>query len=199
MLFSGAGVVELDGVVVVGEHDSVVRVSVDQAIERGEFIEDHVQQARLFRDVEELQAMVDGALAFFRGDADEEAATSFDLAGVLQTIANDYADQDIEIAYAGPSHAVYRGRPFALKRAFANLIENAVKYGTPPTIELACQEKTITIKGVDEADSSQGEVSWIAPISRALLKARVGDEVSLMTPGGLEQLEVLAVSYPAPA
>ncbi|MDB5410519.1 MAG: histidine kinase [Rhodospirillales bacterium] len=112
---------------------------------RGELIEDEAQQARLFRDVDELQTMVDGALAFFRGDADEEAVTSFDLPGVLQTIANDYADQDIEIAYAGPSHAVYRGRPFALKRAFTNLIENAVKYGTPPTIELACQEKTITI------------------------------------------------------
>jgi signal transduction histidine kinase len=112
---------------------------------RGELIEDEVQQARLFRDVEELQGMVDGALAFFRGDADEEAVTSFDLPGVLQTIANDYADQGIEVAYAGPSHAVYRGRPFALKRGFTNLIENAVKYGTPPTIELTCQEKTITI------------------------------------------------------
>jgi signal transduction histidine kinase len=117
---------------------------------RGEFIEDEVQQARLFRDVDELQAMVDGALAFFRGDADEEAVTSFDLPGVLQTITNDYADQDIEIAYAGPSHAVYRGRPFALKRAFTNLIENAVKYGTPPTIELTCQEKTITIMVRDQ-------------------------------------------------
>jgi signal transduction histidine kinase len=112
---------------------------------RGELIEDEVQQARLFRDVDELQAMVDGALAFFRGDTDEEAVTSFDLPGVLQTIANDYADQDIAIAYTGPSHAAYRGRPFALKRAFTNLIENAVKYGTPPTIELACREKTITI------------------------------------------------------
>jgi signal transduction histidine kinase len=112
---------------------------------RGELIDDQVQQARLFRDVEELQAMVDGALAFFRGDADEEVATSFDLPAVLQTIANDYADQDIDIAYAGPSHAVYRGRPFALKRAFTNLIENAVKYATPPTIELACQDKTVTI------------------------------------------------------
>jgi len=117
---------------------------------RGELIEDEVQQARLFRDVDELQAMVDGALAFFRGDADEEAVTSFDLPVVLQTIANDYADQDIEITYVGPSHAVYRGRPFALKRAFTNLIENAVKYGTPPTIELSCQEKTITIMVRDQ-------------------------------------------------
>ena len=60
------------------------------------------------------------------------------------------------------------------------------------------EEKTITIKGVDEADSSQSEVSWIAPIARALLKARVGDEVSLITPQGLDHLEVLAVSYPCP-
>jgi len=60
------------------------------------------------------------------------------------------------------------------------------------------EERTITIKGVDEADSARGEVSWIAPIARALLKARVGDEVSFQAPGGLEELEVLDVSYPAP-
>jgi signal transduction histidine kinase len=124
---------------------------------RGELIEDEVQQVRLFRDVDELQAMVDGALAFFRGDADEEAMTSFDLPRVLQTIANDYADQEIEIGYAGPSHAVYRGRPFALKRAFTNLIENAVKYGTPPTIELTCREKTITVMVRDQGPGIPNE------------------------------------------
>jgi transcription elongation factor GreB len=42
-------------------------------------------------------------------------------------------------------------------------------------------------------------VSWIAPIARALLKARVGDEVRLTTPRGVEVLEVLEVRYPAPA
>ena len=59
-------------------------------------------------------------------------------------------------------------------------------------------ERTITIKGVDEADNLAGEVSWIAPIARALLKSREGDEVRLQTPGGSETLEVLAVVYPAP-
>src|SRR5215204_5437680 len=48
------------------------------------------------------------------------------------------------------------------------------------------EEKTVTIKGVDEVDNLQGEVSWVSPIARALIKARVGDEVQLMTPGGLE-------------
>jgi transcription elongation factor GreB len=60
-------------------------------------------------------------------------------------------------------------------------------------------ERTIRIIGVDEAESARGEVSWIAPIARALLKARVGDEVRLVTPRGAETLEVLEVRYPAPA
>ncbi len=59
-------------------------------------------------------------------------------------------------------------------------------------------ERTITIKGIDEADSLAGEVSWISPIARALLKAREGDEVSLMTPAGTERIEVVEVRYPSP-
>ena len=59
-------------------------------------------------------------------------------------------------------------------------------------------ERSVTIKGIDEADNLAGEVSWVSPIARALLKARVGDELQLMTPGGLERIEVVAVTYPAP-
>ena len=58
--------------------------------------------------------------------------------------------------------------------------------------------RTITIMGIDEADSSQGQVSWISPVARALLKARVGDEVMLPTPAGTRVLEILSVSYPQP-
>jgi len=61
------------------------------------------------------------------------------------------------------------------------------------------EERTVTIKGIDEADSLAGEVSWISPIARALLKAREGDEVTLATPGGVERIEILEVRYPAPA
>ena len=59
-------------------------------------------------------------------------------------------------------------------------------------------ERTVTILGIDEADSTQQQVSWISPIARALLKARVGDEVRLVTPHGVQELEVLRVHYPAP-
>ncbi|MGZ5204282.1 MAG: transcription elongation factor GreB [Caldimonas sp.] len=60
------------------------------------------------------------------------------------------------------------------------------------------EEKTVRITGVDEADSLRGDVSWVSPIARALIKARVGDEVQLQTPGGPETIEVLAVRYPEP-
>jgi len=60
------------------------------------------------------------------------------------------------------------------------------------------EERTVTIKGIDEADSLNGEVSWISPIARTLLKAREGDELQLVTPGGLEKIEVVAVRYPSP-
>ncbi len=62
----------------------------------------------------------------------------------------------------------------------------------------AGRERTITILGIDEADSAQAQVSWISPIARALLKAREGDVVKLVTPLGAEEIEVLAVRYPAP-
>lgn len=57
-------------------------------------------------------------------------------------------------------------------------------------------EKTITIVGIDEADLAQGKISWIAPIARALMKATEGDVVQLRVPGGMEQLEVIEITYP---
>ncbi len=62
----------------------------------------------------------------------------------------------------------------------------------------AGQERTVTIVGIDEADSAQGQVSWISPVARTLLKARVGDVLRLVTPAGVEEIEVLDVRYPAP-
>ncbi|MBP2294828.1 transcription elongation factor GreB [Azospirillum rugosum] len=57
-------------------------------------------------------------------------------------------------------------------------------------------ENTITIVGADEVDLDRGHVSWISPIARALLKAQEGDLVDLRTPAGVEQIEVVAITYP---
>ena len=60
-------------------------------------------------------------------------------------------------------------------------------------------ERTVTIMGIDEADSLQGQVSWVSPIARTLLKSHVGDALRLVTPSGVVDIEVLDVQYPAPA
>ncbi|MBI3901327.1 MAG: transcription elongation factor GreB [Nitrosomonadales bacterium] len=56
-------------------------------------------------------------------------------------------------------------------------------------------ERTYSIVGVDEADAGRGLVSWVSPLARALLKAREGDAVVLLVPGGVEELEVVEVAY----
>jgi transcription elongation factor GreB len=58
-------------------------------------------------------------------------------------------------------------------------------------------EMTITIVGVDEADLDRGQVSWLSPVARALMKAYEGDIVELRAPAGVEQIEVLAIRYGA--
>ena len=59
----------------------------------------------------------------------------------------------------------------------------------------AGDEKTIRIVGVDEARLEEGEVSWVSPIARALLKAWEGDVVKVHTPNGLEEIKVVEISY----
>ncbi|RFU46817.1 transcription elongation factor GreB [Paraburkholderia sp. DHOC27] len=58
--------------------------------------------------------------------------------------------------------------------------------------------RTVTIVGVDEVDLDHGRVSWISPIARALVKARIGDQVILHTPAGPEPIDIVDVRYPAP-
>ena len=59
-------------------------------------------------------------------------------------------------------------------------------------------ERTVTILGIDEADALQGQISWVSPVARTLLKSRVGDALKLLTPVGVQDIEVLDVQYPAP-
>jgi len=56
-------------------------------------------------------------------------------------------------------------------------------------------EMTMTIVGIDEAELDRGQVSWLSPIARALMKARQGDIVELRAPSGVKQIEVLAIRY----
>ncbi len=56
-------------------------------------------------------------------------------------------------------------------------------------------ESTLRIVGIDEASTARGEVSWVSPIARALMKAEEGDVVELSTPNGARRIEVVKIAY----
>jgi transcription elongation factor GreB len=73
-----------------------------------------------------------------------------------------------------------------------------VFFGATVTVASATGgERTVSIVGVDEIDTARGYISWVSPMARALIKAREGDTVTLATPGGLDELEILEVRYVA--
>jgi transcription elongation factor GreB len=94
---------------------------------------------------------------------------------------------------------------FLTKRLeIAEVIDPSVHYGgtqvffgaTVTYLEAGEVERTITILGSDEARSERGEVSWVSPIARTLLKASEGDALTLVTPTGAIDIEIMRVSYP---
>ncbi len=96
---------------------------------RAGFIDDTETQRSIDSDLDEMEAMVDGTLAYLRGDAETEEAKPADLAAILRTVCDDATDRGCKIVFIGPDRAPLRLRPVAIKRAFANLIDNALKYG----------------------------------------------------------------------
>lgn len=97
---------------------------------------------------------------------------------------------------------------FLTKRLeIAEVVDPTVHHGsdqvyfgaTVSYVEDSGTERTVTILGIDEADSLLGQVTWVSPIARTLLKSREGDELKLVTPAGVLNIEVLRVTYPTPA
>jgi signal transduction histidine kinase len=118
---------------------------------RGEFVDDVEQQRKLFRDVDEMQAMLEASLAFFRLDAQqEEAPTRLELGELVQSVLDDFRDLGRPVAAAGLRPLVYLGRPLALRRALTNLVDNALKYGTTATVTLAAGEREVVIHVDDD-------------------------------------------------
>jgi transcription elongation factor GreB len=73
---------------------------------------------------------------------------------------------------------------------------NQVFFGA--TVEFVrgnASKQTVTITGIDEADLAAGKISWLSPVAKALMKARIGDVIELRTPSGPDTIEVLSIAY----
>ena len=79
-----------------------------------------------------------------------------------------------------------------------HLGRDQVFFGATVTyVEDSGVQRTVTILGIDEANSALGQVTWVSPIARTLLKAHLGDVLKLQTPAGPLEIEVLKVVYPS--
>jgi len=94
---------------------------------------------------------------------------------------------------------------FLTKRLdLAEVVDPSVHYGsdqvffgaTVTYVNAAGDEHTVRIVGIDELDPLHGKISWVSPVARALTKAREGDVVTLRTPAGEDELEIIRVEYP---
>jgi transcription elongation factor GreB len=73
---------------------------------------------------------------------------------------------------------------------------DSVRFGATVTIQdEEGQSRTYAIVGVDEIDVKKGRISWVSPLGSALLKAKVGDTITLRSPRGQEDLEVIRIAY----
>lgn len=117
---------------------------------RSEFIADEELRAQLLRDLDQMRAMTDGVLSFLRDGQEREAATTIDLASLLQTVCDQYADMGHAVSYAGPDHATIMALPSDLQRAVANLVDNAVRHAQNTVVRLTRDDVAVTIAVEDD-------------------------------------------------
>ena len=116
---------------------------------RADYIDDPQQQAKMLADVAEMQDMLDATLSFARDNASAEPSTPVDLSSLLQTLCDDLSDAGHSVTFDGPQRVTLECRPVALRRALANLIDNAIKYGGTADIGLIDGQHDVTIEIAD--------------------------------------------------
>lgn len=116
---------------------------------RAEFIDDPQQREKAVADIDEMRSMLDSSLAFARDDTEQEARTSVDISSLLQSVCDDLADAGNAVHYDGPARLPYWSQPVALRRVFANLIGNAIKYGEEATVTAAPEDGGVMVEIAD--------------------------------------------------
>ena len=138
---------ERTGLVAAVSHD--LRTPLTRLRLRAEAIADEAERAKVLDDIAEMEAMIAATLDFAREDRKDEPLQAVDLAALLQSLVDDRADSGADMVYQGPDRADLACRPTALKRAFANLIDNAAKYGGGGRVSLADAGSALRIEIVD--------------------------------------------------
>lgn len=117
---------------------------------RLEDVGDADTRERISADIREMEQMIGDTIAFLRGESPTETVKTLDLTALLATICDELADEGARVSLVGSRHVVVAGRHLDLRRAFSNLIQNAVKYGEAATISVAERDQHIHVVIDDE-------------------------------------------------
>jgi len=116
---------------------------------RAELLDDSPEKARMIADLDQMAALVQGALTHLRDGRGDEASSTLDLQSLLQTIADGYADIGKPVEMAPSARLAVRGRPLELERAITNIVDNAIKYGGRASISLRREDDRAVIEVAD--------------------------------------------------
>jgi signal transduction histidine kinase len=112
---------------------------------RAELVTDGEQQRKMFDDLDVMNAMIDSTLAFARDDSRQEPRRLVDLGVLVGDACEDVADAGGKACYAGPRGIDVPCRPTLVRRAVANLIDNAIKYGAVARVRIVREPDRVAI------------------------------------------------------
>jgi signal transduction histidine kinase len=105
---------------------------------------------RMIQNIDEMEGMISATLTFAGDDLKGERSEPVDVAAVLITICDNFSDLGATAVYDGPDHAEASCQPTAIRRAFTNLVDNAIKYGQEARVALAHEREQIVITVADK-------------------------------------------------
>ena len=102
-------------------------------------------QLAMARDIGEMEQMIDATLSYLKGGETEEPMRRVELVALLQTIVDDMKDAGHDATLWAPNHVVVQARLVALKRAFANLVGNALRFGSKVGVSVEATDHQIIV------------------------------------------------------
>jgi signal transduction histidine kinase len=125
-------------------------------------------RAALTAEIDEMQSMVEATLAFATGEARLAPNQPTDIASLLISLTDEASDAGHRCQYRGPDHIESTAHPVSLKRAFRNLIDNAIKYGKQADVSLAVEaiQLTVTIEDIGPGIPPDSQEEVFTPFRR---------------------------------
>ena len=193
-----------DQLVAAISHD--LRTPVTRLRLRADFIDDSEQRARMLADLDDIETMTRSVLAFASDAAQPEPRETIDLVSLLESLCDDEPGVTLDLGQGLPTRVAYSAQPVGLRRCIANLINNAVKYGSCARVSLSSEPAMIRIvvdddgPGIAERDAEAvfrpfhrlensrnretGGTGLGLTIARSVARAHGGDVILSNRPGG---------------